>query len=151
MRPKLLIIALAAVSAFAVTGPINVQASTKWHKGTPTALRGKWKTPRMAITAHKADRFNRDIAYYVVKIKATKKAFYFNDGASIGGVPSTVKWRKDGKHTYLLRERAEDGTKQPIHFTVKLHNHHSVSLKMNGYSYWGWTKAGAKIKYLTKY
>lgn len=139
------------MSSFAVVGSANAQASTKWHEGTPTALRGKWKTPRLAITAHKVDRFRADTAHYVVKMKLTKKAFYFSDGDSATGIPSKVKWRKTGKNTYQLKQYAEDTKKWSDHFTIKRHNRHSASVRFNGYSYWGWNHAGTKVKYLTKY
>lgn len=110
---------LLAVMALGVFSAVNTQSASasSYHKGTPTALRGYWRTKM-----HKY-RGGLHSSYYWGYSHLTIKKNSFRDAGIQAGaeVPTKLSYRYLGHHTYYLKgsERMGKSMVSPFKWKIK--------------------------------
>lgn len=87
------------------------QAAT-WHKGTPSNVRGTWKTKKLKVNTGSTSV----TAYDQVTIGKTSLADYSYTGSSRVGIKGTsAKYATVGKYTYVIKVKIAKGVYGTLH------------------------------------
>ncbi|GAD16597.1 hypothetical protein ABC628_06230 [Lentilactobacillus otakiensis] len=125
-----LIAGIAALALFVLAGNSGSTAAATWHNGTPTILRGKWRTK----VSREYGVSGRAHLHITKKGLMNSPKFPPQDP----DYTSKLHYRYVGKHVYSIIGREfnnapANGIK--VHFLVKVYNHHKIYFKqVNGSS-----------------
>ncbi|WP_203638655.1 hypothetical protein [Levilactobacillus wangkuiensis] len=96
------------VSAFTpLIEPIQTAQASSWHKGTPKAIRGKWKM--------------KNESYALQRIHITKTHLYYYSAGPY--YLKNISYKKTGKHSYTVRgyEYTYLYKQSSVYFKIKSH------------------------------
>ncbi|WP_203649309.1 hypothetical protein [Secundilactobacillus yichangensis] len=112
---RTLLLVLMTFGLFSVASTQSVSASS-YHKGTPTTLRGHWRTKMRKV-------HNADHTYFWGYFYLTIKKNSFSDvGIQSGGYGAKdMSYRYAGNHTYYLKGKVDmgGGTVYPFKWKIK--------------------------------
>lgn len=95
MRSKFIKGLFALLIAFGIGWQLEqqtVQAAT-WHKGTPTAIRGKFRNPKVEVSSHS----------FAARIYIKKATFELTSWHSATEYYKSMSYKHLSKHVYLLK------------------------------------------------
>ncbi|MCT3393094.1 hypothetical protein [Lentilactobacillus hilgardii] len=135
MNKSALILTASLILGFGMGTTTTSSQAASWHKGTPAALKGVWRTHRDKIAT-------KTYEYYILKIKGTKihdisvESHQGSITEDVGPMyVHNVHYRYRGNHTYQIKAKNDIGN-TAMQLRIRWINRYKIRTYMNNGNHW---------------